>query len=102
MVMAWLGVAAAAVLIVVVFIDTFEAMMLPRRVRHAYRFSRLFYRAGWLVWRRASGLLPAGRWRPAFLSVFGPLSLFALLTLWAVGLITGFALLHWAQGTPLH
>ena len=43
---------------------------------------------------------PVGR-RYAFLSFFGPLSLFALMGVWAVGLITGFALLHWSLGTPL-
>jgi hypothetical protein len=35
------------------------------------------------------------------LSVFGPLSLFGLIVLWAVGLIVGFALLHWSLGTVL-
>jgi hypothetical protein len=44
--------------------------------------------------------LPAGRWRHAFLSVFGPLSLLALLVVWAAGLIVGFALLHWSLDTP--
>jgi hypothetical protein len=99
--MAWVGVAAAVVLIVVVFIDAFEAMILPRRVRHAYRLARLFYRSTWRMWRMAARLLPAGRWRHALLSVFGPLSLFALLAVWATGLIGGFALLHWSLGTAL-
>ena len=45
--------------------------------------------------------LPPGRWRTGFLSAFGPLSLFVLVVLWAAGLITGFALLHWSLGTAL-
>jgi hypothetical protein len=99
--MAWVGIAAAATLIVVVFIDAFEAMILPRRIAHAYRLARLFYRSTWVLWRAAALLLPAGRRRNAFLSVFGPLSLFALLAVWATGLIAGFALLHGSLGTPL-
>jgi len=99
--MAWLGVAAATALIGVIFIDTFEAVILPRRVRHAYRLARLFYRTTWLLWTALAQLLPAGRWRFAFLSVFGPLSLFALMSVWAVGLILGFALLHWSLDTGL-
>jgi len=99
--MAWFGVAAGAALIVVIFIDAFEAMILPRRVRHGYRPVRYYYRSAWIVWRAAARLLPAGRHRNGFLSVFGPLSLFGLLALWAAGLITGFALLHWSVGTKL-
>jgi len=33
--------------------------------------------------------------------VFGPLSLLLLLSIWAGGLITGFALLHWAAGSAV-
>src|SRR5262245_21767095 len=99
--MGWLGAAAGAALIVVVFVDAFESMILPRRVRHSYRLARSFYRVTWALWRTAAQFLPAGKWRSGFLSVFGPLSLFALLAVWAVGLITGFALLHWSLGSTL-
>jgi Ion channel len=93
--------AAAVVLIVVVFIDAFEVVILPRRVRHGYRLASVFYRSAWVLWRAAARLLPAGSWRQGFLSVFGPLSLFGLMSLWAVGLIFGFALLHWSLDTAL-
>src|SRR5438132_159855 len=99
--MTWAGVALAAVLIVVVFIDTFEVMILPRRVAHPYRLARLFYRSAWVAWRAVARRLPAGRRRHGFLGIFGPLSLFALLTVWAAGLIAGFALLHWSLETAL-
>ena len=97
--MAWIGVPVAVVLIVFVFVDAFEVMILPRRVRHSYRLARLFYRSAWIVWRVAARLFPVGRWRNGFMGVFGPLSLFALIVVWAVGLITGFALLHYSLGT---
>jgi hypothetical protein len=42
--MAWLGATIATALIVVVFIDAFEVMILPRRVRHGYRLATQFYR----------------------------------------------------------
>src|SRR6476661_2769885 len=99
--MAWLGVLAALALILVVFIDAFEAMMLPRRVRHSFRLARLFYSSAWILWRAAARLFPAGRRRHGFLSVFGPLSLFAMLAVWAAGLITGFALLYWSLDTNM-
>src|SRR5260370_389461 len=92
--MAWLGVAVAMALIVIVFIDAFEVTMLPRRVSHDYRLARLYYRSAWVVWRIVARLFPARR-RHSFLGVFGPFSLFGLLGVWASGLIFGFAFLHW-------
>jgi hypothetical protein len=96
-----IGVAVALALILVVMIDAFEVMILPRRVRHAYRLARLFYYWCWRLWLLAARLLPVGRWRQAFLSVFGPLSLFFLVNVWALALITGFALLHWSLDTTI-
>jgi hypothetical protein len=88
-------------LIFVILLDSFETTVLPRRVTHRYRFARFFYRATWKLWRMLALRLPAGKWREAFLSVFGPSSLLGLLTTWVLGLILGIALLHWSLGTPL-
>jgi voltage-gated potassium channel Kch len=83
---------------VLVFIDAFETMILPRRVRHGFRLARVFYRSAWVIWRAAARIFQLGRWRQAFLSIFGPLSLFALFFVWACGLMISFALLHWSLG----
>jgi hypothetical protein len=99
--MSWFGILAAVVLFVIVLVDAFEAMLLPRRVRHGYRLARLFYRIAWHVWGAIGERLPAGRWRHGFLSIFGPFSLLGLIGVWALGLIAGFALLHWSVGTSL-
>jgi hypothetical protein len=98
--MGWLGAVAAVALVLVVLVEAFDALILPRRVRNVF-FVRLFYRSSWVLWRSAARLIPPGRHRQAFLSVFGPLSLLAVLALWASGLIAGFALLHWSIGTVL-
>lgn len=98
--MAWLGAAAALALIVVALLDSFKAIILPRRVTYAV-LVRLFYRSAWRAWRAGARSLPLGRRRSGFLSVFGPLLLLTLLALWAVDLICGFALLHWSLGTAL-
>lgn len=99
--MSWVGIIVSLALIVIIFIDTFEVVILPRRLRHSYRLARLFYRTAWRFWPVIARVLPAGRWRNGFLSVFGPLSLFLLLTIWAFGLIFGFALLHWSLNTAM-
>ena len=89
------------VVIFLVLMDGFEAMVLPRRVTHPYRFTRLYYRMSWQVWGAAAGVVRNNRWRQTFLSLFGPLSLLVLFALWAVGLIFGFALVHSGLGTAV-
>jgi hypothetical protein len=79
--------------------DSFEVMVLPRRVRRRWRLTRFYYRAAWKLWRGLSKLLPAGRYREDALSVFGPLSLLGLFACWVFLLITGFALLQWGLRT---
>src|SRR5262245_30264264 len=96
-----LGVLGGAAVLLLVLNDAFEAMVLPRRVTRRYRPARLFYRSTWTVWRQAARLLAPGRSRETYLSLFGPLSLLALFATWMIGLMVGFALLHWSLDTPL-
>src|SRR5215204_3099292 len=96
--------AAAVGLAVIVFIlwDAFESIVLPRRVTRRVRLTGIFYR---MTWAPISGLarrLPVGRKRDRYLAFYGPLSLLMLLTVWAVGLVVGFALLQWAAESRLH
>jgi voltage-gated potassium channel Kch len=94
--MTTLAAVAGALLILFVLVEAFEALVLPRRVTRPYRFSRLYYRAGWRAWKTVARLFRAPRREQTFLSVFGPLSLFGLFALWAAGLVFGFGLLHHA------
>jgi hypothetical protein len=83
-------------LIVLVLWEAFETIVLPRRLTRRFRLTRLFYRRTWLPWAwMVKSFVPARR-RETWLSYFGPVSLLFLLSIWAGGLITGFALLHWA------
>jgi len=87
-----------ATLLGAVLRDAFETIILPRRVSRRFRITRLFYRGTWLPWRATAQRLPAKR-REAFLSVYGPLSLLALLSLWAGGIVLAFGMLQWAAGS---
>lgn len=87
---------AGVLLILFVLVEAFEALVLPRRVTRPYRFTRLYYRVGWRVWRTAARLFRTHRREQTFLSAFGPLSLLVLFALWAAGLVLGFGLLHHA------
>ena len=66
-----------------------------------FRFYRWFYRLNWPIWLLLSRTFRSPRRRESFLSAFGPLSLLALFSSWVAGLIAGFALLHWALGSPM-
>ncbi|HZZ26797.1 MAG TPA: ion channel [Pirellulales bacterium] len=92
----------SVVLILALLVDAFETTILPRRVTHRFRFVRMFYVTTWKVWRGIGLQFPPGRMRESFLSIFGPLSLLTLLATWVIGLIFGFALLHWSLGTAVH
>jgi hypothetical protein len=92
---------ASVVLIFLVLMDSFETMLLPRRVKRPYRFARAFYVYSWTPWAAAARKFLPPKRQGTFLSLFGPLSILILLGLWAFGLIMGFGLLHWAIGTPL-
>ncbi len=91
----------SALLICLILADAFETMLLPRRVKRQYRFARLFYVHSWKPWAAAARLIPSEKRRNTYLSVFGPLSIIVLIVLWAIGLVMGFALLHWSLGTPI-
>jgi ion channel len=88
-------------LIVVVLWEGFETIVLPRRVTRRFRLTRFFYRRTWIPWAEMVRSFVPARRKETWLSFFGPLSLLLLLSVWAGGLITGFALLHWAIGSAV-
>jgi hypothetical protein len=88
-------------LILLVLIDAFEAVVLPRRVTRKFRLARVYYRLAWNGWKAVALRLPRGKRREDVLSIFGPLSILALFAVWAAMLIVGFAIVHWSLATPL-
>jgi Ion channel len=89
------------VLIVVVLWDVFETIVLPRRVTRRFRLTRAFYRSAWHPWSAIARAIRKSKRREVFLSVFGPLSLLALLAFWAATLVCGFATLQWSFGSHI-
>jgi len=79
--------------------EAFETIVLPRRVTRRVRLTRLVYSLAWNPWAGLAGVIQNRRRKEKILSIFGPLSLIMLLTVWALVLVFGFALIHWAAGT---
>jgi len=93
--------AIAILLTLVILWDAFQSIVLSRRVSRRFRPSRAFNRLLWAPWRTIAQRVRPGNRRENILTVFGPLSLLLLIALWAIGLITSFALLHWSLGSRL-
>lgn len=93
---------AGILCIVVVLLDAFQTIILPRRAAGRLRLTRLFYIVTWSPWRFVSFRIQHPRKRETALSFYGPLSLIFLLVVWASGMVLGFSLIYYALGSPFH
>ncbi|HEY1804829.1 MAG TPA: potassium channel family protein [Terracidiphilus sp.] len=97
-----LALVAGIVCLLIVLLDAFQTIILPRRASGRFRLTRMFYIASWTPWRFLARRLPNSRKRETFLSYYGPLSLIFLLAVWASAMIVGFALLFYSIGSPFN
>jgi hypothetical protein len=100
--MSILAVIFGILLIIAILQDSFETIILPRRVDRRFRISRMFYGATWATWSFIGRKLRAGNRREVYLSYYGPLSLILLLILWAAVLMFAYALLQWGLDSPMN
>jgi len=82
--------------------ESFETIILPRRVTRPFRLVRIFYRVTWTGWAAFNRLFHNKKLRDAHLSYYGPLSLLGLFATWALSLVVAFAMVHWAAGSALN
>jgi hypothetical protein len=90
----------AIAVLLVVLLDAFEVIILPRRVVRRVRLSRFFYQGSWFFWSRLAKRVKSGGRREGFLGFYGPLSLVFLIILWASAMMVAFGVIHWAVGPP--
>ena len=81
--MTWLAGIVGLLIFAAVASDAFEVMLLPRRVRRKLRPVRYFFRLSWSFWSTVAVKIKRGRLRDGFLSLYGPLSLGLLLSIWS-------------------
>jgi hypothetical protein len=93
---------AGLALAIIILVDAFEAIILPRRVTRKIRVTRLFYRTTWKVWKSLVGKFPSRKTREALLGGYGPCSLLLLIAIWALGLVSGFAMMQYGAGSAIH
>lgn len=92
-----LSIALGIVVILSALNDVFQSVVMPRATGRTYRVSFHFWRAAWRLWPRAAWkLFPNDESRREdALAIFAPFMLIALVGLWVMLLILGFALILW-------
>ena len=88
-------------LAIVILVDAFEAIILPRRVTRKIRLARLFYKTTWAFWKAVINKISARKTREALLGGFGPCSLLLLIAVWALGLVLAFGMMQYGAGSPI-
>ncbi len=81
-------------------LDAFQTIILPRRPVGRFRITRFFYVLTWTPWAAIARHIRSPKVREQVYSTFGPASLLMLLIVWALLLVTGFALLYFGLRTP--
>ncbi len=99
--MAFLAALLGLFLVGVALFDAFETVVLPRRVSRRLRIASLVGDVTWGPYASMARHIKDGGRRETFLSFYGPSRLLLLVALWAIILILGFAVLHWAAGSAL-
>src|SRR6202047_1197648 len=82
--------------------ETFESIILPRRVTRKFRLTRLFYKVTWSGWKLVANCAPAPKTRETLLGFYGPISLLLLIGVWAIGLVLGFGLMQFGAGSAVN
>ena len=81
--------------------DAFETILLPRRVPARLRISRFVLPWLWAIWSGIARWIPQRQRRENLLGIYALLSILSLFIVWATGLVLGFAVLFWAEGSRL-
>jgi hypothetical protein len=81
-------------------VDAFQTIILPRRPTGRLRITRIFYKATWTPWAWMARHVGNAKAREQVYSIFGPGSLLLLLVVWAMLLMSGFALIFFGMGSP--
>jgi hypothetical protein len=83
-----------------VALDAFQTIILPRRPTGRFQITRLFLVATWTPWTAFAERTRNKKVKEQIYGIYGPLSLLLLLLLWALLLISGFALFYFSMRSP--
>jgi hypothetical protein len=81
------------IVVMVVFYDLFQSVVLPRPAINKFILVRFLFQALWVIWRWVGTRLSPLARRERWLAAFGPIGVLAIFTIWAVGSGLGYALI---------
>jgi hypothetical protein len=88
-----LEIGAGLVVVLMIFYDLFQSVILPRPSIRKFALARQLVRRGWSAWRWVGDRIDLQARREAWLAAYGPIGVFLLFGTWAVALVLGYALI---------
>ena len=98
----WGEIAAGIVLILVIFYDLFQTVVLPRPAVNKLATVRYLLRGLWWLWRWVGNRMPTIPRRERWLATFGPVGVLTFFGVWGVGLVLGYGLIIDGVRDELH
>lgn len=89
-----LQIALGAVIVVVTLYDVFQSVVMPRPAVGRIRLSFTLIRGAWRLWGKVAEKPKRLQMRETALAAFAPMMLVALLVIWGVAIIVGYALVY--------
>lgn len=81
------------VIVLAVFYDVFQSVVLPRPAINKFILVRVLFRALWVVWRRVGTQLSPLARRERWLAAFGPVGVLVMFGIWATVFGLGYTLI---------
>ena len=81
-------------ILIAIFQDLFQVVILPRPAIRKFAIVRYLLRGFWIVWRWIGSNIDSIPTRETFLAIMGPLGVLMMFTFWALMLILGFSLIY--------
>ncbi|HYM49439.1 MAG TPA: potassium channel family protein [Candidatus Limnocylindrales bacterium] len=100
--LSWVQIGAGFALLLVVFADLFQSVVLPRPAVNKFALVRYLLRGVWRAWRWVGSLMRSVARREGWLAVFGPIGVLLQFGVWAAGLVLGYALVFDGLRTQMH
>ncbi|HEY8736459.1 MAG TPA: potassium channel family protein [Candidatus Dormibacteraeota bacterium] len=98
----WAEIVVGLVLILVIFYDLFQTVVLPRPAINKIATVRYMLRGLWAFWRWVGNRMSSIARRERWLASFGPISVLAMFAVWALGLVLGYGLLLDGLRSQIH